>query len=124
MFGDDARRNVQDEPAYLLTDGNVVRLEAVKDSLAGRGIGHILAAGQCRPERSTLRGVFPLRFEKKGMLAPNVASASSTERLVDFRDLRGGRNRIADHTAADVAHDFGDSPVAIDDRRNAGIFCI
>ena len=63
-------------------------------------------------------------LEKEGMLAPNVHAALRPEGLVDFRNFRGRSDRVADNTAAYVAHDFGYGAVTVNDRRGSRIFYV
>ena len=84
MFGDDARSHMQHEAADPLADGDVMQLQPVQNTLAGRSVGNVLAAGQDRAERAALGGMFALRLEKERVLVPDVAAAVGAEGLVDF----------------------------------------
>ena len=123
VLGDDARRDLQHETADLLADGDVVRLHPVQDALAGGGVGDVFASGQRRPEGAALGRMLAFRLEEEGVLAPDVDSAIGSERLINFRDLGGRGDRVADHAAAYAAHNFRYSAIAIDDALNAWKFC-
>src|SRR5271165_7506970 len=111
VFRHHAGGDLQHEAADLLADRHVVRLEPVQDALARRGVGDELAAGQRGAECARLRRMLALWLEKEGVLAPDVAAASGSKRLVDFGDLRRGCDRIADDSAAYMAHHLGDGAV-------------
>ena len=122
MLGDDAGRDLQHKAADPLADRDVMRLQPVEDALAGRGVGNVFAAGQRRAERAALRGMFAFRLEEERVVAPDVAAAAGAKRLVDFRDLRGRCDWIADDPAAHMTHHLGDGAVAMDNARNPRIF--
>ena len=82
MLGDDAGRDLQHKTADPLADGDVMRFQPVQDALAGRSVGNVLAAGERRAERARLRRMFAFGFEEKWMVAPDVAAAAGTERLI------------------------------------------
>ena len=124
VFRHHAGGDLQHEAADLLADRHVVRLETVQDALARRRVGDELAAGQRRAQCARLRGMLALRLEEEGVLAPDVATASRTESLVDFGDLGRGCDRIANNASAHMAHHLGDGPVTVNDCRHAGIFCV
>src|SRR5450759_2689102 len=105
MFGNDARRHLQHKATDLLADGDVMRFERIQNTLARRRVGDELATGQCRTQCTALRRMLAFGFEEKRMLAPDIEAAFSTKRLVDFGNLGGWCDRIADDSATDLTHD-------------------
>ena len=123
MLGDHTRSHLQHKTADLLADRHIVRFERIQNALARRGVGDELATGQCRAQRTTLRRMLALGLKKERMLAKDIDTALGTKCFVDFGDLGGGCNRVADHTATDMAHDVGDRAVAMDHVGDAGVLC-
>ena len=62
------------------------------------------------------------RLEEKRVFAPDIDAAFSAKGFVNLGDFGGGRDRIANHTATNVAHDMGDRAVAVNDLGKSGIF--
>ena len=116
-----ARRHLQDEPAHLLAHRHEVGLHRVENPLAGGGVRDELATRQRRPQRARLRRVFPLGFEEERVLPEHVDATGRPGRLERLRDLGRRGDRVADHAPADMAHDVGDRPVAMDDRPCPGV---
>jgi len=67
--------------------------------------------------------MFAFRLEEEGMLAPDVDPALGPESLVNLGDFGRRRDRVADHAAADVAHDVRDGAVAVDDGGYSWVLC-
>ena len=78
-------------------------------------------ARQRRAQGSALRRMLSFGFEEEGMLAPDIDAAFGPERLIDFGDFRGGRDRVTDNPAANIAHDMSDSAVAVNDAGHAWV---
>ena len=74
-----------------------------------------------RAERAALGGMLAFRLEEERMLVPDIAAAVRPESFVDFGDLGGRRDRIADDSSADAAHDLGDGAIAVDYTWNARV---
>ena len=121
VLGHHARRDLQHEATDLLAHRDVVGLHRVEDPLARGGVRDVLAAGECGTERTALGRVLTLGLEEEGVLAPDVDAALGAGRLVDLGDLGRRGDGVPDHPSADVAHDVGDGPVAVDDGRDAGV---
>ena len=121
VLGHHACGDLEDEAPDLLAHRDVVGLHRVEDPLARGRVGDVLPAGERGAERAALGGVLALRLEEEGVPAPDVALALGPGGLVELGDLRRRRDRVADDTAADVAHHVGDGSVAVDDGRGARV---
>ena len=122
VLGNDPRRHLQHEAAELLADGDIVRFQGIENALARRSVGNELPAGQLRAERAALCRMLTFRLKEKRVLAPHIDPAFGAEGFVNLGNFGGGRDRIADDTATNVAHDMGDRAVAVNDLRESGIF--
>ncbi len=122
VLGDRAGGDLEHETADLLAHGHIVGLQPVEDALAGGGVRDIAAADQGRAHGAALGRMLAFRLEEEGVLAPDIATALGAIGLEQLGDLRGRRDGIADHATADMSHDVGDGPVAVDDGFDARKF--